>query len=294
MPPTFARRVFVVRHGARLDHANKAWADTAQRPQDSPLSSEGHAQAERLGKCLYVKTKAALRPVSYIYCSPFVRCVQTAMGIAKGLELDDDEPRIRIENGLAEESMWMSMNGKVKEPWFLSRGDFCALAGAAERIDMGYESHTDVQMARGPTYPGRPVEGCSAGGDPYGAEAKLAYEKRSALAARNFVTDPRNAGKDIILVAHGASCASIVHALCPSVAIWRYIEGDEARQAFVAGGGAAKSRYTCCTELVLDTAALAKQRSEHGGSSETNVSAYWNGVYRMEGELFSTAHDPSI
>jgi hypothetical protein len=100
--------VFVVRHAERLDRENPKWGEGATRPQDSPLSQQGKKQAERLGKwlygCLPVHTPVA------IFCSPFIRCVQTADAIATELEGLQQEgvhassaTRICIEPGLSED-----------------------------------------------------------------------------------------------------------------------------------------------------------------------------------------------
>jgi hypothetical protein len=51
---------------------------------DTPLSARGKAQAARLGKWLYGRLPVHA-PLA-IFCSPFIRCVQTADAIASELE----------------------------------------------------------------------------------------------------------------------------------------------------------------------------------------------------------------
>jgi broad specificity phosphatase PhoE len=60
------------------------WSEKALRPQDTPLSARGVHQAKRLGKWLY--GRLPLHAPTAIFCSPFIRCVQTADAIAAELE----------------------------------------------------------------------------------------------------------------------------------------------------------------------------------------------------------------
>lgn len=83
--------VWIARHGIRLDFVNPAWLKTAERFYDSPLSVDGFKQAQALGR--YLKGKG----VVHIFCSPFLRTVQTAHCIAEILDL-----QIKVESGLSE------------------------------------------------------------------------------------------------------------------------------------------------------------------------------------------------
>ena len=203
----------------------------------------------------------------------------------------------------------MHFHDRCTEPWYLRAGDFSALGGAL--LDLAYEPVARPALARGAAYPGRPVEGCAAGGDPHGPEAKAAFEARCLAAARDLVLHPDNAGRAVILVGHGATCWSFVHALCPSEPMARYMTDKAQKKAFFQKpplhGGA---HYTCCTELALDEAkaraALAGLADPHrrarqagggeaggaaaGGAAEVSPSA----VYNIVGALNSVDHDPSI
>lgn len=44
------QRVFVMRHGERLDTREPRWKKTAARPYDTPLSPRGHTETHRLAK----------------------------------------------------------------------------------------------------------------------------------------------------------------------------------------------------------------------------------------------------
>ena len=88
--------VFLVRHAARFDFANKAeWRKTCERlgleASDPALSALGHAQAR--------ETAAALagEGVQHILVSPYLRVIQTAQPLAHACNLP-----LCIEEGLAE------------------------------------------------------------------------------------------------------------------------------------------------------------------------------------------------
>lgn len=101
-PSAIVRRIFLLRHAERLDHANPGWAANASRPHDSPLSDLGFDQARASGRKLMEMGTHFTQMIS----SPLVRCVQTAvqvkaaMGVpALPLQIDDsvceDEHHLR-------------------------------------------------------------------------------------------------------------------------------------------------------------------------------------------------------
>ena len=82
--------VVVVRHGERLDYVlrdqGQNWVaeNWGNRPWDPPLTTNGLEQAKALGQHLPNQlTKLQLPPLSRVYSSPFLRCRQTALGIAQ-------------------------------------------------------------------------------------------------------------------------------------------------------------------------------------------------------------------
>ncbi|KAL8712572.1 MAG: hypothetical protein Q9220_003103 [cf. Caloplaca sp. 1 TL-2023] len=109
--------VFVARHGARLDAADKQWHLTSPTPYDPPLTYGGWIQSRalgnRIGSILHARiveaedgdsgqyTKAnGVHPVSeannglgkskkrhkvIIHTSPFLRCIQTSIAISAGI-----------------------------------------------------------------------------------------------------------------------------------------------------------------------------------------------------------------
>ncbi|PSR78765.1 hypothetical protein BD289DRAFT_376298 [Coniella lustricola] len=97
--------VFVVRHGNRLDAANKQWHFSSPTPYDPPLTYSGWNQAratgQKIGEILREREseddlaatatageeppKKRRKFKTVIHSSPFLRCVQTSIAISAGL-----------------------------------------------------------------------------------------------------------------------------------------------------------------------------------------------------------------
>jgi broad specificity phosphatase PhoE len=84
-------RLHLLRHGERLDFVQPEWFDTAILRYDPPLSSQGLAQARSLAASFADKS------IDGIFCSPFLRAIQTAAPIAELLNLP-----LYLEWGLCE------------------------------------------------------------------------------------------------------------------------------------------------------------------------------------------------
>ncbi|EXJ57335.1 hypothetical protein A1O7_07682 [Cladophialophora yegresii CBS 114405] len=98
--------IFIARHGARLDQADRKWTATAEAPYDPPLSYGGWIQCQSLGvrisNELYNLDKQAKasgenkddagqehprkKRKIIIHSSPYLRCVQTSIAIAAGIQ----------------------------------------------------------------------------------------------------------------------------------------------------------------------------------------------------------------
>jgi len=85
------RKVWVVRHGFRMDFLDKEWVKTADRPYDPPLHPLGMEQAEETAERLKAEK------IDWIFTSPFYRTLQTAEIIGKALNKE-----VRVEAGLSE------------------------------------------------------------------------------------------------------------------------------------------------------------------------------------------------
>ncbi|KAL8359128.1 hypothetical protein RB598_007809 [Gaeumannomyces tritici] len=98
-PPAY---IFVVRHGNRLDVADRNWHLSSPTPYDPPLTYSGWAQSRAVGTRIsnILKDRSAQeanppqpsqkpqKPKRYrivIHSSPFVRCLQTSIAISAGL-----------------------------------------------------------------------------------------------------------------------------------------------------------------------------------------------------------------
>ncbi|KAK0627632.1 hypothetical protein B0T14DRAFT_493680 [Immersiella caudata] len=100
--------LFVVRHGLRLDAADKQWHLTSPTPYDPPLTYNGWLQAKSLGvrigniiREMVAEEEAALKQSPddqgkrkrkkykvVLHSSPFLRCIQTSIAISAGLAQD--------------------------------------------------------------------------------------------------------------------------------------------------------------------------------------------------------------
>ncbi|CEP20066.1 hypothetical protein [Parasitella parasitica] len=107
----FTPTAFIVRHGERLDHADKLWQpqDPSLGIWDPPMTKQGMLQAEKTGNRLVelMQNQQSLDASNVdfvIYTSPFQRCIDTSIGIIKGLAQKRNPPTLRIDLGLGE---WM-------------------------------------------------------------------------------------------------------------------------------------------------------------------------------------------
>lgn len=122
------RTVWVARHGERRDYSDPAWARTAPRPLDPPLSRTGVEQSVALGGRL------AGQRVAHLFASPFLRALETAHRVAEVLDLP-----VKVEPGLAE---WLS------PAWFAQPPELLACDERARRfprIDGAYRARGEAR-----------------------------------------------------------------------------------------------------------------------------------------------------
>ncbi|MEC4985952.1 MAG: histidine phosphatase family protein [Oscillatoria sp. PMC 1068.18] len=158
-----AQIVWIARHGNRLDFVYPEWFNTAKHRYDPPLSDDGVIQAQELGQRLKNEN------ISHIFCSPFLRTVQTAYQVAEALDLP-----IKIEAGLSE---WLNPEWMTAMPEKLPLE---ILAQKYPRIDLSYDS------CLVPEYP----------------ESNETVMQRTAITVKKLVAAFT---EDILLVGHGAS-----------------------------------------------------------------------------------------
>ena len=180
-----APRVFIVRHGERVDHVDETWVRRAVRQHDPPLTPRGRQQAQLLG--LYLRGKG----VTKIFCSPLIRCVQTGDGIASGLGLQG--PCLYIEEALQEVDRWIRahVEGPLPKPWILQKGDLLAFS---DRVNQAYDSLRPVTLNE---------QGYEAG----------EFWARCHEGVNAVVSHPSHQDPALVLVGHGASTEGALRAL---------------------------------------------------------------------------------
>lgn len=170
--------IWIARHANRLDFVNPDWFLTAERRYDPPLSEDGFIQAKQLANRLKSEK------ITYIFCSPFLRTIQTANAVAEALDL-----QIKLETGLSE---WLNPVWMKEEPEKVSVWD---LAELFPRIDTSYIPQIAI------SYP----------------ETHEQMLKRSADTAVYLATE--YAPNNLLLVGHGASVLGAAKGLVGEIAI---------------------------------------------------------------------------
>ena len=78
------QKMWVIRHGERLDEVDDSWQATTDRPYDPPLTAKGRGQAFARGQAL-ARAGAAGAGGCVVACSPFLRCIQTGAEVLRGM-----------------------------------------------------------------------------------------------------------------------------------------------------------------------------------------------------------------
>lgn len=123
--------IVVVRHAERLDYSVRDsggnWIQTGDtyQPWNTPLTENGCHQSIKLGqKLISLLQQHDLSPITAVYASPLLRCIQTASKLIDGLQQNSDTDindatengnksslNVRIEQGLIE---------SINEDWYRS------------------------------------------------------------------------------------------------------------------------------------------------------------------------------
>lgn len=170
MPGSATTILHLVRHGQRAD-TDPAWRPKVCQHTEVPLSPLGEKMADATGRRL------AGEGIRVIYCSPYLRAVQTAAAIARHTGL-----RIFIEPGVMEHQ---NIN------WFPRRPPLETVAALAKRFPAIDPSHRTLV---------RPVW-------PETKEEVLARLKRSAQAI------VARGGGSVLVVGHGMTVFGMATAL---------------------------------------------------------------------------------
>ncbi|KAF9453774.1 PGAM-domain-containing protein [Macrolepiota fuliginosa MF-IS2] len=88
-------KIYIARHGFRLNWLTTTWKSPTGLPRDPPLAAYGETQAKELAD-YFLSLPEDERPTA-IFSSPYYRCLQTTQPTARALELP-----IYVEHGLSE------------------------------------------------------------------------------------------------------------------------------------------------------------------------------------------------
>lgn len=119
-----ASTLWLVRHGHRFDFAYPDWFTVAPQRYDPPLSAQGFQQVEQLSHRL------APEKIDHLFCSPFLRTLQTGYLLAEKLDLP-----IKIEPGLGE---WLNADWMTETPQTVSWEQLSLLHS---RVDPSYRPY---------------------------------------------------------------------------------------------------------------------------------------------------------
>ncbi|KAJ7996203.1 hypothetical protein DPEC_G00234620 [Dallia pectoralis] len=209
------RSLFVCRHGERMDVVfGKHWITQCFDPKgryfrsnlnmpptlptrtggfrdydkDCPITVFGSTQARLVGEALLEShTK-----IDFVYCSPSLRCVQTAHNILRGLQLEG-KTKIRVEPGLFEWTKWVS--GTSLPAWIPPTD----LAADSLSVDTAYRPHIPVSKLTV-------------------SESYDTYISRSFQVTREILSDCKTLGNTVLIVAHASSleaCTRQMQGLSP-------------------------------------------------------------------------------
>ncbi|NP_001248215.1 ubiquitin-associated and SH3 domain-containing protein B isoform X1 [Macaca fascicularis] len=209
------RCLFVCRHGERMDVVfGKYWLsqcfDAKGRyirsnlnmphslPQrsggfrdyekDAPITVFGCMQARLVGEALLESNTI----IDHVYCSPSLRCVQTAHNILKGLQ-QENHLKIRVEPGLFEWTKWVA--GSTLPAWIPPS----ELAAANLSVDTTYRPHIPVSKL-------------------VVSESYDTYISRSFQVTKEIISECKSKGNNILIVAHASSleaCTCQLQGLSP-------------------------------------------------------------------------------
>lgn len=189
-----ARRVFIARHGERLDFIDGRYRDTEEGglyPDDPPLTARGEEQARSISA--YLSTHAN---ITSVYASPFRRCSRTATLAAPG------NLKVRVEPGLCERLSMVRYWRTEKGPIWRYKEFF-----QVDNInaDLTYKSvmPTDFNYS---AYP----------------ESTEDLNQRCAQTIQSIIRND-DTGGDILVVGHISSVKALINTLCPNTITYKQV-----------------------------------------------------------------------
>jgi len=124
-PQPVEQTILVMRHATRIDMVDKSWKKSAPRPFDPYLAEQGMTERAMLTQRLLKE------PFEEIYCSPFLRTVQTVYPLAEQRGIP-----IRLEPGYSE---WLQPKWFSEVPRLLPEAE-SEIGERLELIDRSYTS----------------------------------------------------------------------------------------------------------------------------------------------------------
>ncbi|KAF9651943.1 phosphoglycerate mutase-like protein [Thelephora ganbajun] len=88
-------KIYIVRHGFRLNWVNTNWTSPTGLPRDPPLAAHGEAEAKEFAQ--HILSLPEEEKPTAIFSSPYYRCLQTSQPAAQALKLP-----LYVEHGLSE------------------------------------------------------------------------------------------------------------------------------------------------------------------------------------------------
>lgn len=156
------RRIFVARHGERVDFTFNSWIQHSFNPEsgkyirrdlnmpknlplrsrgregfarDCPLTVVGSLQANLVGEAMRENNVV----INHVYCSPSLRCIQTCHSILEGL--GSLELPIHVEPGLFE---WLAWYQDAMPDWMTEK----ELAEAGYNVQLSYKPYISAEELR--------------------------------------------------------------------------------------------------------------------------------------------------
>ncbi|XP_046891615.1 ubiquitin-associated and SH3 domain-containing protein B-like isoform X2 [Hypomesus transpacificus] len=163
-----------VRSNLNMPPSLPLWGEQRDYNMDAPITVLGSTQAAVVGAALLESNTV----IDHVYCSPSLRCVQTAHNIIKGLQ-QEGRLRVRVEPGLFEWTKWVS--GSALPEW-ISPSDLTA--------------HYCVDTAYRPLLPASQLRV---------SESYDSYVSRSYQVTKDILAACKNTGRGVLLVAHASS-----------------------------------------------------------------------------------------
>ncbi|CAN9510970.1 unnamed protein product [Ophioblennius macclurei] len=164
-----------VRSNLNMPPSLPMWGGQRDYDMDAPITVLGSSQARLVGEALLESSTM----LDLVYCSPSLRCVQTAQNILKGLQ-QEGKVKLRVEPGLFEWTKWVS--GTSLPAWIPP----AELAAAHFSVDTTYR-------------PLIPISKLTV------SESYENYMSRSFQVTKDILSDCRNTGNTVLIVAHASS-----------------------------------------------------------------------------------------